>query len=91
MDEIEITASEPGPSNTNPEPATVTQPVSTTNPTPITKSEKLPDPLMFDGNQNDLYPFITKLRLKLSINHDRYPTEASKVSYGISHLNKNAV
>ena len=90
IDEIEITVSEPGPSNTNPESATVTQPVSTTNQVPIAKSEKLPDPPMFDGNRNDLRPFVTKLRLKLSTNHDRYPTEASKISYGMSRLSKDA-
>ena len=45
---------------------------------------------MFDGNRNDLRPFVTKLRLKLSTNHDRYPTEASKVSYGMSCLSKDA-
>ena len=55
------------------------------------KSKKLPNPPMFDGNWNNLYPFITKLRLKLSINYNRYPIEASKVSYRISQLNKDAV
>ena len=57
---------------------------------PATKSEKLPDPLMFNGNWNDLRPFVTKLRLKLLTNYNRYPTKASKVSYGISRLSKNA-
>jgi len=45
---------------------------------------------MFDGNWNDLRPFITKLRLKLLINHNQYPTEASKVSYRMSRLSKDA-
>jgi hypothetical protein len=34
------------------------------------KLEKLPNPLIFDRNQNNLYPFITKLRLKLLINNN---------------------
>jgi len=45
---------------------------------------------MFNRNWNNLYPFITKLRLKLLINYNQYPTEASKISYGISCLNKDA-
>ena len=61
------------------------------NPIPIIKSEKLPNPLIFNKNQNDLYPFIIKLRLKLFMNYNRYPTKANKVSYGISYLNKDTV
>jgi hypothetical protein len=33
---------------------------------------------------------MTKLRLKLLINNNRYPTKASKVSYRISRLSKDA-
>ena len=55
------------------------------------KLEKLPNPPMFNGNWNNLRPFITKLRLKLLINYNRYPTKASKISYGMSCLNKDAV
>jgi len=58
---------------------------------PIAKSEKLPDPLMFDRNWNDLRPFVTKLHLKFLINYNWYPIKASKVSYRISRLNKDAV
>jgi len=45
---------------------------------------------MFNRNRNDLRPFVTKLRLKLLINYNRYPTEASKISYRMSRLNKDA-
>ena len=55
------------------------------------KSEKLLNPLIFNKNQNDLYPFITKLRLKLLINYNQYPIKASKISYRIFYLNKDAV
>jgi hypothetical protein len=34
------------------------------------KSEKLPDPLIFNKNQNDFHPFVIKLRLKLLINYN---------------------
>src|SRR2546421_464745 len=61
-----------------------------TSPTCTTKSEKFPDPPMFDGNRKDLRPFVTKLRLKLRENADRYPTEANKVRYGMSRLEGDA-
>jgi hypothetical protein len=41
-----------------------------TNQVPIMKSKKLPNPLIFDGNQNDLHPFVTKLCLKLLMNYN---------------------
>jgi len=37
---------------------------------PTIKLEKLPNPLIFNRNQNNLYPFITKLRLKLLTNYN---------------------
>ena len=58
---------------------------------PIIKFKKLPNPLIFDGNWNNFYPFITKLYFKLLINYNWYPTEASKVSCRISYLSKDAV
>ena len=54
-----------------------------------TKSEKLPDPPMFGGNRKELRPFVTKLRLKLQENADRYPTEWNKVNYTMSQLEEN--
>ena len=84
-DKIKITILELNLLNTNPELVIVAQPVF------ITKSKKLPNPLIFDGNQNDLCPFVTKLRLKLLMNDDRYPTEASKISYRMFYLNKDTV
>src|SRR5437667_4354291 len=61
-----------------------------TNPPPVSKSEKFPDPPMFSGNRKELRPFITKLRLKLERNADRFPTDTDKVSYGISRLEGDA-
>ena len=65
--------------------------MSIINLVPIVKSEKLPNPLIFNKNKNNLYPFITKLYFKLLINHNQYPTKASKVSYGMSYLSKDAI
>ena len=65
--------------------------MSIINSIPIIKSKKLPNPLIFNKNQNNLHPFITKLHLKLLINHDRYPTKASKVSYRMFYLSKDVV
>ena len=45
---------------------------------------------MFNRNWNNLRPFVTKLCFKLLINHNWYPTKASKVSYRMSYLNKDA-
>ena len=50
INKIEITVSKPGLLNTNPKPATVTQPIFIINQVPITKSKKLPNPLIFNGN-----------------------------------------
>lgn len=55
-----------------------------------TKSEKLPDPPMFGGNRKELRPFVSKLRMKLDMNADRFPTERSKLVYGLSRLDNDA-
>jgi hypothetical protein len=57
----------------------------------IIKFKKLPDPLIFNKNWNNFYPFITKLYFKLLINYNWYPTKASKVSYKISCLSKDVI
>lgn len=54
------------------------------------KSEKLPDPLMFSGSREDLRPFFSKLRIKLDMNADPFPTERSKLVYGLSRLDGDA-
>ena len=50
INEINITISKPGPLNANSKPVIVTQPISITNLIPTTKSKKLPNPPMFNGN-----------------------------------------
>lgn len=52
-------------------------------------SERLPDPPMFTGKKRDLSLFLTKLRLKLKGNADRFPDEASRVIYAHSRLDSD--
>jgi hypothetical protein len=82
----------PLPTSSDVTPATEAEPTpaNPSNHAPTAKPEKYPDPPMFDGNRKDLRPFITKLRLKLQMNDDRYPTERNKVAYGMSRLSGNA-
>ena len=88
-----LSSSNPTPMSSNDGIATPTETTSTMNTTTSAtteKSEKHPDPPMFTGTRKDLRPFVTKLRLKLHQNSDRYPTESDKVNYGISRLDGDA-
>ena len=50
-------------------------------------STKYPDAPMFSGLvRTELRPFVTKLRLKLHFNGDRYPTEQDKLAYAVQRL-----
>ena len=54
-------------------------------------SEKLPNPPVFSGENKEEYEsFVDKLRLKLTGNHDRYPTDQNKVDYAVSRLEGKA-
>ena len=53
------------------------------------RTERLPDPPMFNGKRKDLTLFITKLRFKLEGNADRYPDERSKIIYAHSRLERD--
>ena len=53
------------------------------------KSEKHPDPAVFNGNPSKWKEFKTQLRVKLVINADRYPTSQSRLAYGVSRLQGN--
>jgi hypothetical protein len=76
---------------TNPTtPTNSTTPANPTTPATPMKSEKLPDPLMFSGSREDLRPFVSKLRIKLDMNADPFPTERSKLVYGLSRLDGDA-
>jgi Ty3 transposon capsid-like protein len=77
-------------SSTTPAPVDDQNPMTTVTPEKSEKSEKHPDPELFDGNRKELRPFVTKLRLKLSENDDRYPTEQKKVNYSMSRLKGDA-
>lgn len=52
-------------------------------------SERLPDPPLFSGKKKDLAFFLTKLRMKLRGNADRFPDEASRLIYAHSRLDSD--
>jgi hypothetical protein len=45
------------------------------------KSEKMPDPAVFDGAKEKLNDFITDMRIKLNVNADRYTSEEQRFGY----------
>lgn len=55
------------------------------------RSDKIPDPPMFDGNKTKLREFVTKLRLKMIGNADRYPTTQEKLVYAANRLEGTAM
>ncbi|KAI0993359.1 hypothetical protein K3495_g14825 [Podosphaera aphanis] len=55
------------------------------------RSEKFPDPEKFNGTRSKLPGFITQLRMKLEVNHDRFRNEAAKVIYSVSRLEGKAL
>lgn len=55
------------------------------------RSEKLPDPEVFnDGNASQFYAWKRKMKMKLSVNSDRYPSIESKASYIMFRLGSEA-
>lgn len=55
------------------------------------RSEKFPDPEKFDGTRAKLPGFVTQLRMKLEVNHDRFRNDGAKVIYSISRLEGRAL
>lgn len=55
------------------------------------RSEKFPDPEKFNGTRAKLPGFLTQLRMKLEVNHDRFRNESAKVIYSISRLEGRAL
>lgn len=55
------------------------------------RSEKFPDPEKFNGKRANLPGFITQLRMKLEVNHDRFRNEVAKVIYSVSRLEGKAL
>lgn len=69
-------------------------PTSTINEQNVTssfRSEKFPDPEKFNGTRAKLPGFLTQLRMKLEVNHDRFRNESAKVIYSISRLEGRAL
>jgi hypothetical protein len=69
------------------------QPVITPDTSPTggyrTKSEKHPDPPLFNGNVAKWREFKTQLKVKLQVNQDRYATPQSRLAYTVSRLEGN--
>lgn len=65
-------------------------PPTTRNPSdPVAKSDRLPDPPLFNGKRKDLPSFLRKLRYKLEGNADRFPSERSQLLYAHSRLDRD--
>ena len=58
-------------------------------PIPSRKSEKHPDPPVFNGNLSQWREFKTQLRVKLTVNYDRFKTAQSRLAYTVSRLQGN--
>jgi hypothetical protein len=56
----------------------------------ITKSEKIPDPAVFDGAKKKLNNFIINIRIKLNVNADRYTSKKQQFSYIVSRTSGEA-
>jgi hypothetical protein len=64
-----------------------------TSPAPessISRSEKLPDPDKFHGDRAQFDVFASKIREKMIINFDRFPTAQSRLAYLASRLEGRA-
>ena len=54
---------------------------------PVSRSEKLPDPKMYDGRSSArCQEFLNALHLKIQGNADRFPSEEAKIVYAITRL-----
>ena len=64
-----------------------------TSPAPessISRSEKIPDPEKFQGDRSQFDVFASKIREKMSVNYDRFPTAQSRLAYLSSRLEGRA-
>jgi hypothetical protein len=59
-------------------------------PAGITKSERLPDPAVFDGTPDKLEGFLLELRGKMSMNADRFPLPQDKLWYAVTRVSGKA-
>lgn len=58
-----------------------TPPLATESATSSCLSERQPDPDRFSGERKDLRRFTAQIRQKLNVNHDRFPTPQSRMTY----------
>jgi hypothetical protein len=67
--------------------AATAQPRSSTS---VAKSEKLPDPPIFYGDQKEIRGWMADMNMKLLVNADRYPSLQSQLAYIVSRTGGNA-
>jgi hypothetical protein len=82
--------STPAGTTSPPSPPLATDPRSSSPTNKASLSERLPDPPAFTGKSKDLRSFLVKLRAKLEINQDRFPTPRSQFLYACSLLGGDA-
>jgi hypothetical protein len=54
------------------------------------RSTKLPDPLIFEGRDQDLDSWLSRMRNKLLANGDHYPTDSLQIAYTESRIGGEA-
>jgi hypothetical protein len=60
------------------------------SPASVAKSEKLPDPPIFYGDQREIRGWMADMNMKLLVNADRYPSLQSQLAYVVSRTGRNA-
>lgn len=61
-----------------------------TTPRHESKSEKMPDIEIYNGDRDKLTAWITDLKIKMNANRDRFASEQSKLAYAVSRLGGKA-
>lgn len=54
------------------------------------KSEKMPDPALFDGDQKKIRGWMADMNMKLRVNRDRYPALQDRLAYIVSRTTGDA-
>lgn len=59
-------------------------------PSKLSLSERLPDPVQFNGERKDLRRFVQQIYAKMTANLDRFPSAASRLTYVAGRLQGDA-
>ena len=57
---------------------------------PLNRSDRVPDPPIFDGNRENLEGFVAQLRVKLFSDPSRFPTPTLRLGYAFNRLGGRA-